>query len=356
MLVSSLGMLNVPYVPDIPGIDRFKGRMFHSSRWDHSKPVAGERVASIGTGASAIQYVPAIATEVEHLTVFQRTPIWITPLPDRPFTPAEQRRFARNKLALRRQRWQIWWTYQRSRFEADSETTVMQTELARSYLARKVEDPELRAKLTPDYPVGCKRPLMSRKWFPALTRDNVRLVTEPITEFNARGVVTADGEEHPVDTVIFGTGFRANEYLTAVDIYGRDGRRLHDDWCDGAEAYLGLTVAGYPNLFLLYGPNTNGVNSVIFMHEAQVHYVMRALRAMTRWGVGAVEVRRRAMARYNDHIHALMPKMVWLAGCTNYFQTPRGKVVTQLPYSGGRYWLRTRLLPIWKYRVTRRRS
>ena len=356
VLVSSLGMLNVPYVPDIPGIDRFKGRMFHSSRWDHSKPVAGERVASIGTGASAIQYVPAIATEVEHLTVFQRTPIWITPLPDRPFTPAEQRRFARNKLALRRQRWQIWWTYQRSRFEADSETTVMQTELARSYLARKIEDPELRAKLTPDYPVGCKRPLMSRKWFPALTRDNVRLVTEPITEFNARGVVTADGEEHAVDTVIFGTGFRANEYLTAVDIYGRDGRRLHDDWCDGAEAYLGLTVAGYPNLFLLYGPNTNGVNSVIFMHEAQVHYVMRALRAMTRWGVGAVEVRRRAMARYNDHIHALMPKMVWLAGCTNYFQTPRGKVVTQLPYSGGRYWLRTRLLPIWKYRVTRRRS
>jgi cyclohexanone monooxygenase len=355
VLVSGLGMLNVPHVPDIPGKDRFRGRMFHSSRWDHSKPVAGERVASIGTGASAIQYVPAIAPEVEHLTVFQRTPIWITPRLDRPYTPDEQRRFARNKLAARRERWQIWWTYQRSRFEADSQTTVLQTELAKSYLERKIEDPELRAKLTPDYPVGCKRPLISREWLPALTRPNVRLVTDPITEFTEAGVRTADGEEHAVDTIIFGTGFRANEYLTAVDIYGRNGRRLHDDWRDGAEAYLGLTVSGYPNLYLLYGPNTNGVNSVIFMHEAQAHYVMRALRAMTRWRIGALEVRRRAMSRYNRRIQSLMPKMVWLAGCSNYFQTPRGKVVTQLPYSGGEYWLRTRLLQIWNYRVTRRK-
>src|SRR4051794_24682497 len=333
VLVSGLGMLNVPHLPDIPGMERFRGRMFHSSRWDHSKSVAGERVASIGTGASAIQYVPAIAREVEHLTVFQRTPIWITPRIDRPYTPEEQRRFARNRVAALRHRWQIWWTYERSRFETDAEMTVQQTELARSYLARKIEDPELRAKLTPDYPVGCKRPLISREWFPALTRPNVRLVTEPIQELTERGVLTADGEEHVVDTIVFGTGFRANEYLTAIDIYGAAGCRLHDDWKDGAEAYLGLTVSGYPNLFLLYGPNTNGVNSVIFMHEAQVHYVMRALRTMARWRIGALEVRRRAMARYNTRIHALMPKMVWLAGCTNYFQTPRGKVVTQLPYS-----------------------
>jgi cation diffusion facilitator CzcD-associated flavoprotein CzcO len=184
----------------------------------------------------------------------------------------------------------------------------------------------------------------------------VRLVTEPITEITEVGLVTADGEEHAVDTIVFGTGFRANEYLTAVDIYGSGGRRLHDDWRDGAEAFLGITVAGFPNLYLLYGPNTNGVNSVIFMHEAQVHYVMRALRLMSRWRVGAVEVRRRVQARYNKRIHAMMPRMVWLAGCGNYFQTPRGKVVTQLPYSGGEYWLRTRFLQPWKYRVTRRRT
>ncbi|MFL6239292.1 MAG: flavin-containing monooxygenase [Actinomycetes bacterium] len=351
VLVSSLGMLNIPHVPDIPGQYRFRGRMFHSSRWDHSKPLAGERVASIGTGASAIQYVPAIAPEVEQLTVFQRTPIWITPRLDRPYTPEEQRRFARNPIAARRHRWQIWWTYQRSRFETDSETTRQQTDLARSYLERKIADPDLRALLTPDYPVGCKRPLISREWLPALTRSNVRLVTESIREFTERGVLTCDGEEHAVDTVVFGTGFRANEYLTAVDIYGRGGRRLHDDWRDGAEAYLGLTVSGYPNLFLLYGPNTNGVNSVIFMHEAQVHYVMRALRLLTRWPVKTVEVRRSAMRRYNDRIQAAMQDKVWLAGCSNYFRTPGGKVVTQLPYSGGQYWLRSRVLPIWNYRL-----
>src|SRR4051812_21991815 len=355
VLVSALGMLNVPYVPEIPGAERFRGRAFHSARWDHSKSVAGERVASIGTGASAIQYVPAIAPEVEQLTVFQRSPIWITPRLDRAYAPEEQRRFARVPLAARRHRWQIWWTYQRATFVAASEQTEQQTALARSYLERKIADPELRAKLTPDFPVGCKRPLISREWFPALTRPNVRLVTEPIQELTERGVLTADGEEHVVDTVVFGTGFRANEYLTAIDIYGAGGRRLHDDWKDGAEAYLGLTVSGYPNLFLLYGPNTNGVNSVVFMHEAQVHYVMRAMRLLKRPGIAAVEVRRRALRRYNDWLQKSMQDKVWLAGCNNYFRVPSGKVVTQLPYRGGQYWLRTRMLPIWNYRLIRRK-
>jgi cation diffusion facilitator CzcD-associated flavoprotein CzcO len=200
--------------------------------------------------------------------------------------------------------------------------------------------------------VGCKRPLISREWFPALTRSNVRLVTEPIVAITESGVRTADGEEHLVDTIIFGTGFKANEYLSAVDIYGRDGRRLHDDWGDGAEAYKGLTVPGYPNLYMLYGPNTNGVNSIIFMHEAQTRYIMRALRTMTRRGHRALEVRERPTKRYNARLQAAMPGTVWTAGCTNYFRTSNGKVVTQLPYSGGRYWLRTRIFDRWKYRAT----
>jgi cation diffusion facilitator CzcD-associated flavoprotein CzcO len=182
----------------------------------------------------------------------------------------------------------------------------------------------------------------------------VRLVTEPIMEFTEHGVRTADGEEHVVDTIVFGTGFRANEYLTAVDIYGRGGRRLHDDWRDGAEAYLGLAVSGYPNLFLLYGPNTNGVNSILFMHEAQVHYVLRALAAMSRWRLGAVDIRRGVMRRYNRRLQAAMKNTVWLAGCRNYYTTPNGQVVTQLPYSGGRYWLRTRLFGFWNYRLQRK--
>jgi cation diffusion facilitator CzcD-associated flavoprotein CzcO len=353
ILVSALGMFNVPHTPDIPGIERFGGRTFHSSRWDHSRSLQGERVASIGTGASAVQYVPAIAPQVEYLTVFQRSPIWITPRMDQPYTAEQQRRFARVPFAARRHRWQIWWTYERARFEADAEMTVMQTELARSYLARKVDDPELRAKLTPDYPVGCKRPLTSRTWFPTLCRPNVRLVDEPIVEITETGLRTADGEDHAVDTIIFGTGYRADEYLPTVEIIGRDGRRLHDDWAEGAAAHLGLTVPGYPNLFLLYGPNTNGVNSILFMHEAQVHYVMAAIRAMGRLGVRAVEVRRSTFDRYNRKIQAAMAGTVWLAGCRNYFVAASGKVVTQLPYSGGRYWLRTRVFLPWRHRLSR---
>jgi cation diffusion facilitator CzcD-associated flavoprotein CzcO len=351
VVVSGLGMLNVPVVPDIPGAEHFRGRSFHSSRWDHSKALAGERVGSIGTGASAIQYVPAIAPEVEHLTVFQRTPIWITPRIEGPFTPEQQRRFARVPFAARRERWKIWWTYERANFAADSEQTRMQTELARSYLERKVDDPALRAQLTPDYPVGCKRPLISRDWFPALTRPNVRLVTSPIAEITETGLRTADGENHDVDTIIYGTGFKANEYLSTVEIIGRNGRTLRDDWCDGAEAYLGITVPGYPNLFLLYGPNTNGVNSIMFMHEAQVHYIMRVLRSMTRHCRSAVEVRASKTARYNRRLQAAMHGTVWTAGCDNYFRTAAGKVVTQLPYSGGRYWLRTRIFDRWNYRT-----
>jgi cyclohexanone monooxygenase len=356
VLVSALGMLNVPTIPDLPGADSFRGRAFHSSRWDHTKSLAGERVASIGTGASAVQYVPAIAPDVEHLTVFQRSPIWITPRLDRPYTADEQRRFARVPFAARRERWKIWWTYERANFQADSEQTIAQTALARSYLERKIADPDLRAKLTPDFPVGCKRPLISREWFPALTRPNVRLVTEAITEITPQGIRTADGEEHQVDTIIYGTGFRANDYLTALDVYGANGRRLRDDWRDGAEAYLGLTVSGYPNLFLLYGPNTNGVNSILFMHEAQVHYVMGALRRMVRRGIAALDVRRAVMDRYNRVIQGAMDGTVWTAGCSNYFRTPAGKVVTQLPYSGGRYWLRTRRFRARPYRKVRRRS
>jgi cation diffusion facilitator CzcD-associated flavoprotein CzcO len=351
VLVSGLGMFNAPHVPDIPGHERFQGRMFHSSQWDHAKSMAGERVASVGTGASAIQYVPAIAPEVEHLTVFQRTPIWITPRIDKPYTAKEQRRFARVPLVARLHRFGIWRVYQRGNFRADSEQTMQATALASSYLARKIEDPALRHALTPDYPVGCKRPLISRNWLPALVRPNVRLVTAPIASITENGLRTADGEVHEVDTIIFGTGFKANEYLTTIDIIGKDGRRLHDDWCDGAEAYLGLSIPNYPNFFMLYGPNTNGVTSIIFMMEAQMHYIMMALHSMRLLGPSAVDVRRRAATRYNRRIQAAMSGTVWTAGCTNYFQTPAGKVVTQLPFSAVRYWWRTRAFPFWRYRL-----
>jgi cation diffusion facilitator CzcD-associated flavoprotein CzcO len=356
VLVSGLGMLNVPVVPDIPGLSTFQGRVFHSSRWDHSRPLTGERVASIGTGASAIQYVPAIAADVEHLDVFQRSPIWVSPRFDDEYTEEQKARFARTPSTARRHRRQIFWSYQRVSFDVSHPFTETQTEFARAYLHRKIEDPALQAKLTPDFPVGCKRPLTSRTWFPTLLRPNVSLVTSPITEITRNGVRTADGELHVADTIIFGTGFRANDYLTGVEVRGRDGRKLRDAWAQGAEAYLGLTVTGFPNFFMLYGPNTNGVNSILFMHEAQAHYIVRALRLLGRWHFGALDVRREVMRRYNDKLQAAMAGKVWTAGCTNYFATAAGRVVTQLPYSAGEYWLRTRFVGPWRYRLTRRRS
>ncbi|WP_253867665.1 NAD(P)/FAD-dependent oxidoreductase [Mycobacterium sp. GA-1285] len=333
-VVTAVGMLDVPKIPNIPGLRRFRGRMFHSANWDHSKSTAGERVASIGTGASAIQYVPAIATETAHLTVFQRTPTWVSPRFDDPFTPEQQALFESDHTEARKVRDSAFQQYESASFAADSAQTAEMTKIAREYLHRKIADPDLRAKLTPNYPHGCKRPLQSREWFPTFARPNVTLETTPIVEFTETGLRTANGTDHDVDTVIFGTDFKANEYLSGLDVYGREGRRLHDDWRDGAEAYLGTVVPGYPNLFTLYGPNTNGVTSIIFILEAQAQFVRRALDTMHRQRLQAVDIKRHIHDAYNREIQEAMTGTVWLANCNNYFRHLSGKVVTQFPYHG----------------------
>jgi cyclohexanone monooxygenase len=334
IVVSAVGMLDVPKIPDIPGADRFGGRAFHSSQWDHAKSTAGERVASIGTGASAVQYVPEIAADTAHLTVFQRTPIWVSPRYDEPFTPDQQELFERDPAAALKVRDAAYQDYESANFAVDSTMTQELTDMARSYLLRKVKDPDLRAKLTPTYPVGCKRPLQSRTWFPTFALPNVTLETSPIVEFTERGLRTADGREHEVDTVIYGTGFRAVDFLGSLDVYGRDGRRLHDDWTDGAEAYLGTVVPGYPNLFTLYGPNTNGVTSIIYILEAQSEFVRRVLDDMGRRRLRSVEIKQPIHDAYNAEIQSALAGTVWVANCNNYFRHPNGKVVTQFPYNG----------------------
>jgi cyclohexanone monooxygenase len=343
VVVSAVGMLDVPNIPDIPGAERFRGRRFHSARWDHRKSTAGERVASIGTGASAIQYVPAIARDAAQLTVFQRTPIWIAPRFDFPFTPEQQELFERDPAMALKLRDEAFDAYEAASFDAGDAQTQEATELARSYLMRKVADPGLRAKLMPDYPVGCKRPLMSREWYPTFALPNVSLETTAIAELTDRGVRTVDGVEHRVDTVIYGTGFKAADYLASIDVYGSGGRHLREDWADGAEAYLGTLIAGYPNFFTLYGPNTNGVNSIIYIHEAQTTFIRHILDVLDARGARTVEVTSEAQRRYNDEIQAAMVGKVWLA-CDNYFRHPSGKVVTQLPYSGRTFFERTREL------------
>jgi cyclohexanone monooxygenase len=336
-VVSAVGMLDVPNIPAIPGAHRFGGRTFHSSTWDHSKSTAGERVASIGTGASAVQYVPELAAEAGHLTVFQRTPIWVSPRYDEPFTAEQQELFERDPDEALKVRDAAFQAYEAANFGADSEMTKGLTDMAREYLTRKVADPELRAKLTPSYPVGCKRPLQSRAWFPTFARPNVTLETAPIAEFTERGLRTADGVDHEFDTVIYGTGFRAADYLGSLDVYGTGGRRLRDDWVDGAEAYLGTVVPGYPNLFTLYGPNTNGVTSIIYILEAQAEFVRRILDDMSAAGVRSADVKREVHDTYNVEIQRAMEGTVWLANCNNYYRHPNGKVVTQFPYSGTRF-------------------
>lgn len=350
VVVSAVGMLDIPHIPDIPGAATFGGRAFHSSRWDHSSSTAGERVASIGTGASAVQYVPAIAAQTKHLTVFQRTPIWVSPRFDFPFTPAQHELFERDPDECRKLRDAAFDAYDTASFDVDAVQTKEATELAYSYLMRKVADPELRAKLLPDYPVGCKRPLLSRDWFPTFALANVSLETSPIAEFTERGLRTADGVEHLVDTVIYGTGFTAADYLAGIDVYGAAGRRLHDDWADGAEAYLGTLVAGYPNFFTLYGPNTNGVNSILFIHEVQTTFVRRLLDTMQARQARTIEVTVDVQQRYNAEVQTAMEGTVWLAQCNNYYRHRSGKVVTQLPFSGSAFAERTRVPVLDDYR------
>ena len=352
VVVSAVGMLDMPNVPAIPGAEAFRGRAFHSSRWDHRKSTAGERVGSIGTGASAIQYVPAIAAETAHLTVFQRSPIWVSPRFDFPYTGEQQELFEREPSAAQKIRDEAFDAYESSSFDVDADQTREATELAYSYLMRKVADPELRAKLLPDYPLGCKRPLMSRDWFPTFALPHVHLETSPIVRFTEHGLLTADGNEHRLDTVIYGTGFKAADYLSSLDVYGTGGRRLRDDWRDGAEAYLGTLVAGYPNLFILYGPNTNGVNSILYIHEVQTAFVRRVLDVMGQRRATAIEVTREAQDAYNAEVQAAMAGKVWLA-CDNYFHHPSGKVVTQLPFSGKTFADRTRDLNLGDYHLLR---
>ncbi|MCV7402207.1 NAD(P)/FAD-dependent oxidoreductase [Mycobacterium fragae] len=352
VVVTAVGMLDVPHIPDIPGASQFRGRAFHSSNWDHSKSTAGERVASIGTGASAIQYVPAIAADTAHLTVFQRTPIWVSPRFDEPFTAEQQELFERDPEEALKVREAARQEYEAANFGADSAMTKQLTDIAQSYLIRKVNDPELRAKLTPSYPVGCKRPLQSRNWFPTFALPNVTLETSPIVEFTERGLRTANGREHEVDTVIYGTGFRAIDFLGTLDVYGRGGRRLHDDWRDGAEAYLGTVVPGYPNLFTLYGPNTNGVTSIIAILEAQSEFVRRTLDELTARRLTAVEIKREIHDAYNAEIQEAMTGTVWLANCNNYFRHPNGKVITQFPYNGQTFVERISRVGLDEFRLT----
>lgn len=344
VLVSAIGLFHTPSWPDITGLSDFTGTVFHSARWNHHHDLTGRRVAVIGTGASAIQVVPAIADRTEHVALFQRTPPWILPRIDEAFTDAQKHAFAADPELIRRYRMELYERFeQNTPFIAGTLAAQVISDMARGYLERKVADPALRVRLTPDYPVGCKRVLISSAFYPAVQREDVELVTDRIDCITASSIRTADGTERPCDTIVMCTGFRATEYLHGIEVTGREGVSIHDHWAGVPRAYHGMAVPGFPNFFLLYGPNTNqGGNSIIIVLEAQAQFVSAALQAMGDRRVGSVEVRPEAMRRYETDLKAALATTVWNGGCDSYFRTAAGDIVTQLPHTSRWYCEQTR--------------
>jgi cation diffusion facilitator CzcD-associated flavoprotein CzcO len=339
VLVSAIGMFNTPWTPAIPGLDEFRGSQFHSARWDHDHDLTGRRVAVVGTGASAIQVVPAIVERAAHVDVYQRTAPWILPRRDPPYTPEEQRIFATQPDGAARHRRELHDLFeQTTAFLAGDPSVETIAETARGYLAHKVPDPDLRARLTPGQPFGCQRTLVSSDYYPAVQRDDVELVTSGIGRVTATGILGCDGVERPADTIVLCTGFRAAEYLRGIDVVGRDGLGLHDHWAGVPRAYHGIAVPGFPNFFMLYGPNTNqGGNSILLVLEAQAQFVASALDAMRGQGATSIDVSAEAMAAHADELVRDLATTVWAGGCSSYFHNAAGDIVTQLPHTSGWY-------------------
>lgn len=329
ILVSACGQLNRPAYPDIPGLDQFEGTAFHSARWNHDHDLTGRDVAVIGTGASAIQFIPHVAAQAANLTVYQRSAPWIIPKPDRAYGDRTKRLLAAAPFLHDLDRLLIYLSFETRTLGFVSKPKALKPMEAafRRRLKKEVPDPALRRKLIPDYPMGCKRILISDDYIPAIQRPNVELVTDPIKEVRQNAVVTEDGRIRPADTLIFGTGFQSTGFLAPMAITGRDGIDLNDAWRDGAEAYLGMTVHGFPNLYLLYGPNTNlGSNSIIFMLESQYAYVMRCIRSGR-----VLEVKKHVQHAFNQDIQQRMRKTVWSQGCSSWYQTEDGRHVNNWP-------------------------
>jgi cation diffusion facilitator CzcD-associated flavoprotein CzcO len=357
VLVSGMGALHVPNIPALKGAERFRGPSFHSATWDHSVDLSGKNVAVIGTGASAIQFVPQIAPRVARLSLFQRTPPWIVPRRDFAFSEKSKRRFRSIPLA----RWafrQYIFCVQEIRvlgFLGNEGFRKKAEDIALRHMGKRINDPKLRATLTPNYHLGCKRVLVSDDYYPTLNRENIEVITEGLSEVRERSIVTRDGVERPTDVLIYGTGFRATEPLIGCRIIGKGGVEIHDSWGGRMTAYLGVTINGFPNFFMLLGPNTGlGHNSVVLMIEAQVRYTMSCLKLMKRRKQRVLEVRPEVQKSFVEEIYARMSKTVWLSGgCKSWYQDQRsGEITTLWPGSVISYLRRTLSASASDYKLT----
>jgi cation diffusion facilitator CzcD-associated flavoprotein CzcO len=356
-VVSGAGALHIPSLPKIPGFDSFGGTSFHSSAWDKSASLGGKRVAVIGTGASSIQIVPEIAEEAGQLAVFQRTPPWIHPRPNRPIPEGTRAVLGKVPGAARSLRNAVYWALETRAlgFAVDPRLMAPLEAMGRRHLENQVPDPELRARLTPGYTIGCKRILLSSDYYPALQRPDVELVTDDIREIVPSGVVTEDGTLREFDVIIYATGFRVTDAATQLNVTGRDGVKLTDAWADGVEAHRGVTIPGFPNLFLLLGPNTGlGHTSVVFMIETQVQHVMSCLRMLSKENGATIEARPEALRRYNDGLQRRLRRAVWNeGGCQSWYLDENGVNRTLWPGFTFEYWARTRRARRSEYTIQR---
>lgn len=334
VVVTATGQLNQPAYPAISGLEHYQSALFHSARWDHSVDLTDKKVAVIGTGASAIQFVPEIVRQVKSLSLFQRSAAWVLPKPDRPFKPWEQALFKSVPAWGRLYRYLIYWKNESRALAFTRFSGLLQlfARQARKEARKQVTDPHKLKHIVPDYQIGCKRILISNDWYPAINQPHVDLVTTAIDHVDERGVVTQDGRQHEVDAIILGTGFAASEFLAPMVITGRNGVTLNDAWAQGAEAYKGISVNGFPNLFMLYGPNTNlAHNSIVYMLESQVRYVMSCLEALEKYPGVAMDVLPERQKAFTGAVQSGLKGSVWDSGCTSWYLDENGKNTVNWP-------------------------
>ena len=344
VLLTACGQLSRPTVPPLPGLDSFEGPAFHTARWRHDVDLAGRRVAVVGTGCSAIQVVPAIQPIAEHIDVYQRSPGWTIPKMDYAYSKRAQRVFERFPVLQRMDRASIFAFMELGAAAMTSKRWLLPPvrALARRQITKAIDDPALRAKVTPGDEVGCKRLMLTDEWYPTLTRPNVELVADRIAEVTPTGVRTEDGVERPADVLVLATGFKSHGFVAPMQITGTGGRKLAQEWAQVARAYLGMSVPGFPNLFLLYGPNTNGgTGSVIYTIEAGMGHVIAALGELARADAHAIEVRSEAAEAFDRELRAALAGTVWHSGCTNWYVDENGNDPNQWPWLWSAYRRRT---------------
>lgn len=333
-VIAGLGGLSRPALPDLPGLSTFKGPVFHSARWDHSVDLSKARVGVIGTGASAIQFVPHLVERSPRVSLFQRTPPWILPRHDTPIGPTLRALMKAVPLVQLLFRWVLYWLHELRVPAFVKATWLMKVArlAALKHLERQVADPSLRAKLTPDYTLGCKRVLVSDDYYPAVAKPNCEVVTTPIDTIVEAGVKTRDGQVHPCDVLVFGTGFQVTDVVGPLSVIGRDGASLADVWSQGAKAWYGLAIHGFPNFFMLTGPNTGlGHSSMVFMIESQLAFAMKTIDIVLNTGARWWQVRDDAEASFNAAVQRRLQKTVWLSGCRSWYLDERGQNVTLWP-------------------------